>query len=449
MWFGTIDGLNRYDGYGFKVYRPGLNDSNTISNNRINVITEDKAGNLWVGTNNGLNVLDKKTRKFRRVPLFGNNNDKLGVRVTINDLFFDTLENRLWVATKNGVVRFSLRNDLTFEDFKFTYYRHNPEKTVSLDRNDVSKLHMDAEGQLWAVTHGNYLNRYTTQDDSFERVYIGISEPFELNHLPKNLLISRTGNFWIGNDLSRIVVWDRKENSFELVDFTKKERRSSICIKTAMALYGWQRMVMAFSFSNERRQLLQHIKYDPSDQFSLPNDQPSHVLEDTEGTFWIASYNKGVSKFNPAKSAFGHYYYQEGSRKGLSTPIAQAVLEDSKGRIWIGTDGGGLNKFDEKMKAFDYYRADPEDPNSISSDKILSLLESHDGTIWVCTWDGGLSNFDPETGKAKNYTFKLDDPYSLGQNTVWAAVEDQQKRLWLGTQTAGLNLMDPKHWQLS
>ena len=104
MWFGTIDGLNKYNGYEFEIYRSILNDSTSIGNNRINTITEDKFGNLWVGTSNGLNFLDKTTYKFHRINLYGDQSLSKSPRKIINDLLYSPESNNLWVATNNGVI---------------------------------------------------------------------------------------------------------------------------------------------------------------------------------------------------------------------------------------------------------------------------------------------------------------------------------------------------------
>ncbi|MCX2678656.1 ATP-binding protein [Galbibacter sp. EGI 63066] len=457
LWFGTIDGLNKYNGYTFTVYRPILNDDTSISSNRINAITEDKEGKLWIGTSNGLNVLDKYTEKFTRIS-FGYNeaSKERGVDV-INTLFYDKDANAMWIGTKNGLYKLLLDNvsGPLLEDLTFTRYTHIPNVPESIDNNDITGVLKDKEGDIWISTEGQYLNRYipasmkqagdsSRKIDKFQRTFIDIPKSFGLDHLPKKILEDKEGNFWIGNDLSGLVLWDRKSNLFKPLETSLEgnipifdiyqDSNGTIWIATdGHGLYLF----------DKKTDSLQHIEHDPSDPFSLPNNQPSKILEDKEGTLWIASYNKGVSKLALYRSSFEHYFYRAGNPNSLSAKIAQSVIQTADGKIWIGTDGGGLSVLDEKSGRFQHFRYDKDDRSTISSDKIVYLYEGHDGTIWVCTWDGGLNKFNPKTKKAKRFLHDLDNPYSIGQNTAWCAVEDNDNRLWIGTQTAGLNLYDP------
>lgn len=444
MWFGTIDGLNQYNGYEFTIYRPVKGDSHSISSNRITAITEDQKGRLWIGTENGLNLFNKGSRKFYRYFHENEVHGSLSNNV-INDVYFNKASNELWVATQNGL------NKLNLEKYKdlikppenaFKRYYHKPSNKHSIDNNEVKVITEDNAENIWAVTAGNNLNRYKPGKDWFIRTSINIANTNSLGHLPKRVLVDQSGDFWLGNNLSEIIFWDRDRDTFRKKSFADKDipifdlyqdKKGIIWIATdGHGLY----------FVQKKQGITKHLTHNPSDPFSLPNNQPSKILEDENGIFWIASYNKGVSKLALSKSAFGHYYYQEG-KNSLSTKIAQSVLQDTKGRIWIGTDGGGLNLFDEADNYFYHFRHDSNDPNTLSTDKILYLEESYDGSIWVCTWDAGLNKFNPENKRVTRYKHDPSDPYSIGGNTVSYAVEDSLKRLWIATRSAGLNLFDP------
>lgn len=445
VWLGTIDGLNKYNGYEFQIYRTILNNPYSISNNRINAITEDSKGNLWVGTDNGLNVFDKNTEKFYKINLYQTKSADGNFREVINGLLFDKKTNSLWVASKNGAIKLSLdhNNNSNYSKLKSVQYTHNPTNNKSLDNNDVTSVLKDAQGNIWLGTKSSNLHRYNDNTNNFSRFSIDFENNQYLNHLPKQFLIDTDGDFWIGNDLSHLFLYNKRQNTFKKISVVNKsipifdlyqDKKGTIWVSTdGDGIY----------LLDKKKGLVQHLKQNPSDPFSLSNNQPSKVLEDNNGVFWIASYNAGVSKLAVAKASFGHYFYQPGSRTGLSAKIAQSVLEDSKKRIWIGTDGGGLNLFDEKTATFKHYRSKSVDANSLSSDKIVYLLEGNNDVLWVCTWDGGLNKFNTNTGTSKSYQYNRNNPFSIGQNTVWCAEKDSNNRLWLGTSTAGLNLFDP------
>lgn len=445
VWLGTIDGLNRYNGYEFQTYRTILGNPHSISNNRINIITQDNQGNIWVGTDNGLNVFDKNTDKFYKINLYQTKSEDGTFREVINGLLFDKKTNTLWVASKNGVVKVFLDNNKNtdYSKLKIVQYTNNPKDPKSIDNNDVSSVFNDAHGNIWIGTKANNLNRYNSKTDNFTRFSIDFENNQYLNHLPKQFLVDKEGDFWIGNDLSHLFIYNTAKKIIKKVTPVTKSIPIFDLYQDKTGIIWVSTDGDGIYLLDKRKGLLQHLKQNPNDPFSLSNNQPSKVLEDTNGIFWIASYNAGVSKLAVAKASFGHYFYQPGNVNGLSAKIAQSVLQDSKKRIWIGTDGGGLNLFDEKSGAFKHFRANAANANSLSSDKIVYLLEGNNDVLWVCTWDGGLNKFDTQKGIAKSYKYNRNDPFSIGQNTVWCAEKDVKNRLWLGTSTAGLNLFDP------
>lgn len=441
LWFGTIDGLNRFDGYSFKIYRSIINDSTSLSNNRVFSIEEDKFGNLWVGTMNGLNILLKGKESFYRVKLYKSGAYQHSSQEIINDVSYDSLSNTIWVATKNGVSKASLDvlEQGAFEDLKFINHINDPNNSKSLDQNDVSRISIDNQGEVWLVTVGDNLHKYNSLNGSFERVSLERFSGGELDHLPKALLVDSEGKVWVGNNLSQLT-YLKANGDFEELSISDVEgaiydlfedQIGQIWVATA------SNGIYVLDIDGKLKYRIYHIASNP---YSLPKNQTSKILQDKDGIYWIATYNEGVAKLDMLKGAFGHSFYKES--KVADIQIAQSVLQDSKGKIWIGTDGAGLSQYDPVTGDFKLYVHDPKNPNSLSSNKILFLANSYDGTIWVCTLDRGLNNFDPETGRFEVYKRKNEDLYSISQNSVWTALEDDKKRLWLGTREQGLNMLN-------
>ena len=445
LWFGTIDGINKYDGYDFEVYRNILDDPTSLSNNRITVITEDNLGRLWIGTSNGLNVFDKNTEKFHKIDLYQKRNDGLNFHEEINGLLYQKKKNILWVATKNGVTKLQLDNTQrnAYDKIKFSHFSNKANDPSSIDSNDVTAAVEDKKGNVWLVTKGNHLHKYIPSTNKFIRFPIDFQGSQYLSHLPKQILIDKDGEFWIGNDISHLFLFNVEKGTFRNVSPLNKSVPVFHLYQDKKGFIWASTDGNGIFLMDKKKGLLQHLVHNPFNPFSLSNNQPSKVLEDKNGIYWIATYNTGLNKLAISKTSFGHYFYKSESNEGLSAKIAQSVLEDSKKRIWIGTDGGGMNLFDENKGTFRHFRSRPGDPNSLSSDKIVNIVEGDNGVLWVCTWDAGLNKFYTETGKVKSYQYNRNNPYSIGQNTVWCAKKDSKGYLWLGTSTGGLNLFDP------
>lgn len=446
LWLGTIDGLNKYDGYHFTTYRPLLDSPHSISNNRIHAIVEDKQSHLWIGTSNGLNLYIRKLDRFQRIDLLQDREKEAQYQEVINDIYFDQATNNLWVATKNGVFRAILDGSLSGGNYQptFSHYTTEESDNRSIDNNDITSITADSKGNIWFLSRGDYLNRYNTATDDFERVLVEQKSVSKLDQLPKSILIDNEDNFWIGNNLSSLTVWKQSINSFQQLQLVKADIPIFDIYQDSNGIIWVATDGFGLYLLNDEGAIIQHIQNSSKNPFSLPNNQPSKILEDKDGIFWFASYNKGVSKFAISTSLFGHYIYNPEEANSKGSAIAQSVMEDHRGNIWVGTDGNGLLLFDDKTSAYKPFTSNSESFSSLSSDKILYLFEGDDGHIWVCTWDGGLNKFDPIKETFEQFRTDPNNPYSIGQNTVWHAVEDDKNRIWLGTQTAGLNLFDPK-----
>ncbi|MBP0903883.1 two-component regulator propeller domain-containing protein [Mariniflexile gromovii] len=446
LWFGTIDGLNKYNGYEFEIFRPIIKDSTSISNNRINVIQEDKQGNLWIGTNNGLNFYNRNTNIFKHIPLYKQPLRSFNPKKIINALLYNKEKNQLWVGTSSGLVKLSLHDDTSnINDLNPVHYAIKYKDVTSLDNNNVNVIAKDKDGFIWVGTNGQHLNKYNPETDDFKRVLIKSKTPYELNHIPKRFFIDSDNDFWIGNDTSNFILWEKKTNTFKQISLTKESVPFYEFYQDASGIIWIVTDGAGVFLYNKKNGETQHLEHNPFDPFSLPGNQISDVIQDKDGIFWFGTYDEGICKLDITKSNFGHYYYKKGTENGLNDKKVQSVLQDSKGRIWIGAYNGGLNLFNEKDKTFKSFSYNPNDPKSLSSNRMMYTFEDKDGDIWVCTLDGGLNKFNPETYISKRYLHNEFDDSTIGQNSVWTGVEDKKGRVWLGLRDEGLDLLDTKN----
>jgi ligand-binding sensor domain-containing protein/class 3 adenylate cyclase len=191
------------------------------------------------------------------------------------------------------------------------------------------------------------------------------------------------------------------------------------------------------------------FKNNPSDTNSLTTDALEAICVDSTGIFWIATFGKGIERFDPATGIFTHFRNDSNEAASLSSDWVPAVFVDHEGTLWAGT-GNGLDRFDAQTGKFIHFRNQPNDPESISCNDVRAIYEDKQGTLWIGTGnvyegkedEGGLNRMNKKTGKFTRYLHDPKNPYSLINNKVRAIFEDSKGNFWVGTSGDGLHTMD-------
>ncbi|MES2734514.1 MAG: two-component regulator propeller domain-containing protein [Bacteroidota bacterium] len=480
MWFGTHDGLNRYDGYTFTVYKNNAADSTTLSDNYIRVVTEDREGNLWVGTQNGLNRFDRKTKQFFRFPT-----QEVGM---INAIMEDR-EGQLWVGEFTGLKRYNRKTN-TFQTFahrdddpyslndnavsviyedkqgkfwigtgagglnefdrktgRFTHYTNNPADPSSISYNSVSQIREDKYGNLWVGCHTG-LNLFDRKTKRFKRY---MHDPANPQTLPHNtiyaMLEDSQGNFWLGTNDGGLSLMDRQKGTF--THFQKDiNRPQSLGDITVVALYEdrsgnlWVGLgVGGINMYNARNDIFHHYKQEVSPN-SLSHNTVRSFLEDREGYIWIGTDGGGLNRWDRKNNQFTHYRYNRLATQGINSDVIMNIYQDKQDNIWMGTWGGGLNKWDKATNRFTYYKNDPADSTSISGNEVRSIMEDRKGNLWIGTSFNGLSVLDRKTNRFTRYRSNPQKPGSLNHDMVLCLYQDSKGTIWVGT-LGGVNRFDP------
>jgi signal transduction histidine kinase/ligand-binding sensor domain-containing protein len=487
LWFGTWDGLNKYDGRTFKVYRNDPEDPDSLSDNIVWTLYEDSSGTLWVGTDGGLNKFDPETDRFIRYQY--DPDDPQSLSHNIVGCVFEDSSGDLWIGTWGGGL-----NRLDRQTGKFSRYRHNPDDPDSLSADIIGDLYEDSSGTLWIGTWGG-LDQYDREKDGFIHYRHDPTDPYSLsNDLVRSILLDSTGTFWVGtaggglnqfnpkttrfahllhdsesqSSLSNDVIWDLLEDSsgtlWVITDsglnrWDRENRRFmrylndpndpySLSENSLYSIYQDRSGVLwvgsASSGLNKldpSKQRFVHYYRNPNDPSSLSHNLVSAIFEDAIGVLWIGTYN-GLNRLDPASGKFAHYQHDPKTSYSLSGDEITAIDQDPDGFMWVGTNGAGLNKFDPRLRIFKHYQRDPDQPGSLSADSVLDIFVDHSGALWVGTYAGGLDKYDQETDKFINYRPNPGDPRSYS-NIVNVIDEDGAGFLWLGT-SSGLFRFDPK-----
>jgi len=462
MWFGTADGLNKYDGYSFTVYNHDPRDSTSISNNTIIAIYEDKSGTLWIGTRGGgLNRFDRETEKFTHYRLDPSDTNSLSDNHILS--IHEDKAGALWIGTEYGGF-----NKFDSETERFEHYKHDPANPNSLSSDHIVRICEDKTGMLWIGTN-NGLNKFDKEHEFFTHYQHDPAVANSLSHNQINAIYEdKSGILWIGTDngLNKLVPsefegYDKTGVKFvhynhdpvnpnslseNMIRSIYEDKAGNLWIGTAKG--GLNKLILSPDSSgegsNKEEVTFVHYKHNPHNPNSLSSNNVRSIFEDKSGVLWIGTDGEGLNKYVSLKKKFVHYKNDPYDPNSLSENYVYAICQDMDGMFWIGTIGGGLNKFDRETEMFTHYINDPSDPTSLSNNSVLSICESrHEGrkSLWIGTSDG-LNKFDKEKRLFVPYKHDPTNLNSLNDNRITSMIEDKSGNLWIGTY-GGLDKLVP------
>jgi PAS domain S-box-containing protein len=441
IWMATQEGLARYDGYEFEVYRHDAADPTSLAHDFVLTILEDRSGRLWVGSDGGgisrFNPADGSFSHYRH--------DPEDVASLSSDRVTALIEDRngdLWAGTDGDGL-----NRMERGSGRFISYRHTSANPRSLGSNRIFDLAEDKLGMIWVATDGGGLSVLDPRTGQVTRFLHDPTDPTSLsNNRLRAVYEDGRGVLWVGTRDAGLNRLDRAAGRFTRFApepgnprSLSSSRVSSIFEDAAGTL--WVGTDGGLCELRPEGVEFACYRHNPVDRYSLSHNRVVDIFQDRGGALWVSTYS-GVNSWNPATSAFLHEFHDSTDPTALSESYVTSFAEDGEGGIWVGTNGGGLNLFDREKRLFRRWRHDPTDPSSLSEDQVFSLLVDRRGSLWVGTRAGGLNRFDPATGTFRRYRHDPKDEASLSADGVTAIVEDRQGRLWLGTYGGGLNRLD-------
>ncbi len=432
MWFGSFNGLNRYDGYDFKVYHYHRDDSTSLSHNYISALCEDRDGRLWVGTSDGLNRYDFRTDGFQS---YKHQDDDPG---SISDNQIETIlqdrQGRLWIGTRNGGLE--LFNP---EDDSFIHY--SPAEN-NLSSHFVRVLYEDSDGTIWVAHENGAIDLLAENSHAFE--------PFSLHGKKLTdsritaIVESRDRTIWIGTQGDGLYRIDHEpDGTVTGTHYLQSERENSISSNIILSLMIDRQNTLWMGTENSGISILdletntfQQVKHDPFDQASLNHNSIWSIYEDRAGSIWIGTYAYGIN-FLPGRTPnFHHTKHYPGCSNCLNHNMVNAFVEDRDKNLWIATDGGGLDYLDRQTNRFYHYN---RQNSTLGTDVIVSLFEYEQDRLWIGTWSDGLYQFDQKSKRFIRYSKEQD---GLASNRILNIIRDQRGGLWLCTFWGGLTYFD-------
>lgn len=397
IWLGTNDGLCRFDGTHFKIYKHEPDNPQSLSGNFVQNLHLDNRGNLWVMTASGMNYFDLHQNKINRITADGS--EGTIVDNSPSDIK-ETGDGTLFIASYYSGISFKKNNEKTYH-----YLNTIQNKRTKLSSNKVNCLELISDSLL----------------------FIGYRDKgIDIYNIPKNQTQSISKK--TGQSLSSV-----------FVNAICKDDDKGVWIGT---LYG-------LSYYDLTENKLHNFDYQKQKfPFITDNDIVSLFLDKSD-CLWIGTRKNGLVVVHRdeilqkgEKASFAHYRqkFQPGS---LSYRTVLSVFQDRDEKLWVGTHGGGVNFVENKTQRINHLKHEPGENNTLSYDKVWGMTEDHKGEIWLGTDGDGVNLWSPEKGVVRNFRFNPEDPHSISDNAIICAKTDFQGQVWLGTYEGGLNRYNP------
>ena len=421
MWFGTEDGLNRYDGKNFTIYRSDPENPNSISYKWIEQIFEDSLGNLWFGSRGGLTQFNPVSEIFTQFRGVGPNQQLRND--TITHLFEDAKQ-QLWIGTMRGIHRLNLKN-LEIEAIKGEF-PHSRINCFLEEKND----------NFWVGTN-NGLFYYDMESNEFREKSI-LEEKYDLE---VTSLDYQDNYLLVGTNQGLYSISQGIDYKDSLKHFLKGLHIESILLDSKKDL--WVVTSKALFKRRKNSQLFNKAikSFESTNSLSINTNKP--ILENKSGEIWFGTFGSGLYRILPEKRHKFHYKSNSADPQSLSENSINCIYEDRSGVIWIGTFGAGISIYDPQSHKFSIFKHNPLSDNSLASNFIWSVWEDHEGDVWIGTNDRGISRYNIERDSFIHYDFRKSVKYPY--SAIRKVFEDRKKNIWIGTDGDGLIRFEPKN----
>jgi len=431
MWFGTEDGLNKYDGQSITVYGATTDQHYILADKWIEEIYEDKTGMIWLGSKGGLTKYNPRKGIFTPIQhdpesSFSLSND------TVTAIGTD-LQNELWVGTVRGLNRV---NRITNEVERII----PGEKELSGLTSRITGFLQDDAGIFWIASYQG-LYSYDTKSGLFFRETAG-----GIIHAGTRIhsMHHHDDAIWIGSDarLFKLDLSGARQHKLFSPEFGNPDAEITNLLVDRLDQVWMQTNEGLYCFRPSEG-LLRKVISPAGVTHSLAINPFKPLLEDGNGFIWCGTFGNGVFRIDPSTLNSDHYLHNPADPQSISENSINCIFEDRSGGLWFGTFGAGISILDPLSNRFTLFKSNPFDPNSLVSSFIWTVFEASDGKIWLGTDAHGISVYDPRRGIFTHYDHDPDNPRSLSGRSIRKIYQDSRGRIWIGTDGGGLNLFRP------
>lgn len=495
LWIGTLDGLNRFDGYNFEVYRSTDNKSNSIAGNTIFSIIQSKDSLIWIGTSQGLSRFNHKNESFENYFHIKNNNNSLSsnnIRIIHEDIdgtlwigtnfglnhfnpktkqitqyifaeyplninsiwdIFQEKPNELWVATSWGVYLFDTEMKKIIKHILLPPSKEETEDYYVKNVNVVRSVYKESQTLLWIGTNGSGLYQYNLNTNKFIQITKTHKDNLSIaKDRIRKIYKDNEGNLWFGSYSGIGVFWGLQREHFQIYSTVYENPKSINSNKiVTIAQDNLNQLWIGTLGGGLNKTALIPPKFSlyqviPYQKNSLNTNMILSIIQDKSGNIWLGT-DKGINVLSKDRKTYKHLLHEEFNPNSLSDNVVYALIEDSSGMIWAGTAEGYLNKYNKKENRFTRFPLIKADYQNQIHYGITKIAEDRYPLLWVGAHNG-LFCFDRKTFKTKHYQHNPSDKNSLSSNVIYHIAIDNKQRVWIGTEGGGLNMLNTQTNQI-
>ncbi len=423
VWFGTIKGFYRYDGYRLKAFHNEKGNPESLASDEVNDIYKDSQNRLWVGSYQGVSLYLPKTETFKNY-LSGKSWPNKIVPNRVNVILEDN-EGRILVSTESGFVYY-----LDEKEDRFLPINPHP-------FGYIKSLEKDPHNRLWIGSEqGIFYYDIDSNKSKYFDNYLGVDKGVINNYINAIAYVDDE-NIWLGTSSNGVVILNSLTGKIKPLKVEIGEQ-----YVTQIDLISENRILTVSNggiiIYNRKGEIIQRISNDTNNG-EVPSSGIATFYSDTQGNHWMGSHWDGIAISTVQKQ----FHKVSLSDQAPDSPVT-AVLIDSLGNFWVGDNRSGVHVYPKDGSSPINYKHDPDDANSISAQPILKIFEDSRGDIWLGTYRGGLYRFVPDTRSFVSYLINNDDPNSISSHDIREFQEDEKGNLWINSHGGGIDYLNVK-----
>lgn len=431
IWIATENGLNKFDGVRFTIYKSVKGDPTTLNNNYVRSLFEDSKGRFWVGCINALHLYNRVTDTFSLVQLF--QNDSL-ITPHITSII-ESKQGDIWMTTSgSGVIRIGQ------DDEKF---RVDNQLSERLSSRHLTVVYQDSRGNFWFASENQGINFYNPRSNQVTifraPLHIGCNQISAICE-------DSEGNLFVGTLTKGVFRFNFESGRFESVTYP---RQANLSVKSLITDDNNRLLVgtdgLGIKVYNRYRKILEDYPVHAA-PFDLSSMKVHALCQDRVGNLWIGLFQKGVFLDPESPNRFNYWGYKSFNKNIIGSGCVMALLKDNNGVLWVGTDNDGIYSIDRNHQSKHFK---PRGNRQSAPNTVLSIIDDHQGHLWLGTYLSGLVSLNKSTGEFTYFDHPeagLDD-VNTSRNKVFSLAKDAEGYLWVGTSGAGIFVFDPRRKQ--